>query len=132
MQAAVLLIVAVAILGEENPAAAALNRNHEAFKQKMMPLVGKEVTVRGVLSVGKVSEFIYTDDPGAVYVKLLKTEDIKKSNELSRMVGKRLAVTGKLRFREDIPSPSPDIAAIREHFFIDIGEAAIRTIGQDR
>src|SRR6476659_8600351 len=106
MQAAALLIVSMAILSEENPAAIALHRNHEAFKQKMMPLVGKEVTVSGVLSVGKESEFIYTDDPGAVYVKPLKTEDIKKSNELSRMVGKRLAVTGKLRFREHIPAPS--------------------------
>jgi hypothetical protein len=129
------LIVLTAILGEYNPAAAALNRNQEAFKQKMTPYIGKEVTVVGILSVGKLSDFIRTDDPGAVYVKPVKTEDIKKQNDLSRMIGKRLAVTGVLLFRKSDPPQPPDqlpVGLVYEHFYIDISQATIRPAGVER
>jgi len=135
MQVVALLIVSVAILGEENLAAAALHRNQEAFKKKMTPYIGKEVTVIGVLSVGKESNFVWTDDPGAVYVKSLRTEDIKKASELARMLGKRLAVTGVLRFRESDPPQPPGqlpIGLVYEHFYIDIAKAKIRTTSVDR
>src|SRR5438045_7776636 len=123
MQAAALLIVSVTILGDENLAAAALHRNQQAFKQKMTPYIGKEVTVIGVLNVGKESDFIRTDDPGAVYVKAVKTEDIKKENELSRMLGKSLAVNGVVSFRESEPPHPPGqlrVGLVEEHCLIEI------------
>jgi hypothetical protein len=132
---ATVMILAMAILAEENPAAAALNRNKEAFKRKMTPYIGKEVTVTGKLSVGKVSDFIWTDDPGAVYVRACKTEDIKTENELSRMLGKRLVVTGVLRFREADPPQPPDqqpAGLVPEHFYVDIATAWIRTTAAER
>jgi hypothetical protein len=81
------------------------------------------------------SDFIWTDDSGVVYVKPVKTEDIKKENELSRMLGKRLAVTGVLQFREsDPPQPpgEPIGGLVQEHFFIDISKATIRPAGVER
>ena len=69
MSGAAVIILAASVLAEFSPTAAALHKNQEAFKQKMMPSVGKVVTVTGKLSVGKISDFVYTDDPGAVYIR---------------------------------------------------------------
>ena len=139
MNGAAALILAMALIGEENPAAIALNRNHEAFKQKMMPHVGKVVTVVGQLSVGKMSEFVYTDDPGAVYLRATKPADIKKEDELyDQMHGKRIAVTGKLQFAKEVVPKNPDgsvrtdVSRIPEHFYIDIADATFRIAGRER
>jgi hypothetical protein len=139
MQGTVALILAATVFSQYNPAAAKLNDNHEAFKRKMMPYVGKTVTVTGHLSVGKISDFVWTDDPGAVYVLATKSDDIKKQDELSRQMGKgRIAVTGKLQFAEKVVPKNPDgsvrtdVSIIKEHFYIDIADATIRPVGRER
>jgi hypothetical protein len=139
MQSAVALILAATVFSEYDPAVARLRANQDAFKKKMMPHVGKVVTVTGQLSVGKISNFVWTDDPGAVYVRSTKTADIEKAVQLSRqMHGKRISVTGKLQFDEEVVprnldgSVRTDVSRIEEHFYIDIAEAAIRAAGRER
>ena len=139
MPGAAAFIVVASVFSQFNPAAAKLNDNREAFKRKMMPYVGKVVTVTGRLSVGKISDFVYTDDPGAVYVRSTKSGDVKKEDELSnQMGGKRIAVTGKLQFFEEVVPKNPDgsvrtnVSIIEEHFYIDIADATIRAAGHER
>jgi hypothetical protein len=139
MQSAATLILATAVFSQFNPAAAKLQDNRKTFKQQMMPYVGTVVTVTGQLAVGKISDFVWTDDPGAVYVRATKTADVKKEDELSRqMTGKRIAVTGKLQFAEEVVPRNPDgsvrtdVTRISEHFYIDIADATIRAAGYER
>ena len=139
MNTAVAFFLAATVFGEDNPAAIKLHNTREAFQRKMMPYVGKVVTVTGYLAVGKISDFVYTDDPGAVYVRGTKPGDYKKEEELSReMSGKRIAVTGKLRFAERLVPRNPDgsvrtdVTQIEEHFYIDIADATIRAVSRER
>ena len=133
------LIFAVVVLGQYDPAVAKLRQHREPFKQSMMPHVGKVVAVTGKLSFGKISDFVWTEDPGAVYVRAINSADIEKAVNLSRqMLGKRIVVTGKLQFDEGVVPKNPDgsvrtdLARIPEHFYIDIAEARIRTAGHER
>lgn len=139
MQGTAALILATAMFSQYNPAAAKLDDNREVFKRKMMPYVGKVVTVTGTLSVGKISDFVRTDDPGAVYVRAIESENVKNVVELHRqMVKKRIAVTGKLQFAEEDVPKNPDgsvrtnVSRIEEHFYIDIVDATIRAVGRER
>jgi hypothetical protein len=112
MQGTVALILATAALGQYNPAAAKLHENREVFKRQMMPDVGKVVTVTGKLSLGKISHFVWMDDPGAVYIRATKPEEFKKEREIVRqMDGKRVTVTGKLQFAEVVPKIPTDRCA---------------------
>jgi hypothetical protein len=99
------------------------------FKRKMMPSVGKQVTVTGELSIGKISEFIFTDDGGDVYVRATKASDVWREDNLAKSIGKRLAVTGTLKFSPEQPPLDPGVSRVAEHFYIDIAEAKIRAAG---
>jgi hypothetical protein len=102
----------------------------EAFKRKMMPSVGKEVTVTGKLWTGKISEFIGTDDGGLVFIRATKSADVWRETELAKSsIGKALKMTGTLRFSPERPPSRPDVSGIDEHFYIDITEAIIRSAG---
>ena len=132
-----LIVAGVAIFGQSQPSK--LSDQRDAFKKKMMPSVGKVVTVTGELSVGKISEFVGTDDGGAVYIRTPKSTDIQKGEELYRQFHrKRIAVTGKLQFADEVVPKNPDgsirtdVTRIPEHFYMDIADAAIRPAGHER
>jgi hypothetical protein len=104
----------------------------DAFMRKMMPQVGKVVTVAGKLQMYKLSEAVETDDGGVVHVMSLTPKAIGKSNDLHALLGKRVSVTGKLQYREQGPFRGPLVARMPEHFYIDITDAIIRTAGEER
>ena len=99
-----LLVVAATLYGQVQPSEFRAKR--DAFKQKMMPSVGKVVTVTGTLSVGKIAEFIATNDGGAVY---MMSSDTDKIDGLLPLLKKRLAVTGTLQFAKEVPPPRSNV-----------------------
>ena len=97
------------------------------WRKRMLKRVGKKVTVAGTLEVGKISDFIRTDEDGHVYVHTLRGVDAKLLNDPE---GTRFAVTGKLEFSKKVVAP-PGISGIPEHFFIRDGEVSVVEDQQD-
>src|SRR5437016_1750776 len=113
------LIVAASLCSQVQ--ADEIDDKRAAFKRKMMPKVGKIVTIAGRLELGKGPDYIQTEDGGQVW---LDSSDVNETNRLSRHIGKRFTVTGTLQFYKYVPPPkSPDgsVSGVPpEHFFMDI------------
>jgi len=112
----------------------------EAFKRKMMPLVGERVVVTGQLATGDIGDFIFTDEGGFVFLRATESSEIGREDDLTKSadaaksdlvksIGKRVTVTGILRFSTERLPPEPGVSGIDEHFYIDIAEATIRAAG---
>ena len=96
------------------------------FKKKLMPQVGKTISVEGVLQNAKLGWLVAFDDWG-IYVYSRDTKHMAEMNALGRFRGKNVWVTGKLRY---FPAPTPPagnvaVALAPEHFFFDVSEAKV-------
>jgi len=104
-----------------------------AFRQKMMPKVGKVVTVTGKFTLGKGPDFILTDDGGMVH---LDSARVKTINDFSQLIGTRLTATGTLQIGGGGPPQYNDKGEIMqgtpEHFFMIIEQSTIRRAGVER
>jgi hypothetical protein len=97
--------------------------DREAFKKRMMPLVGKTVTVTGELqTTSKQGPELVMPDGNYVLVSDLTIDDGGKEETLK---GKLIAVTGKLGFRK-----ASDPAITRKLMAAPFGEAFYIIRGQ--
>jgi hypothetical protein len=128
-------IIAMLILSAYAIAAGAQNRasSFESFKQEMMPQVGKQITVVGILKSGKLGWLVTFKDWG-VYIYAVKDSDISKMNDLNRFEGHTVEVTGTLRYFPEPPPPKSErVEAIPpEHFYFDVAEAKVMSLNRPR
>lgn len=89
----------------------------EAFKARMMPQIGKTVTVSGELFEGKDSPFVLMPGGGRVNLKFDFDDNLME---------RKVTATGTLRYRPYQAAPAPGISAIGEMFFLEKGKAALR------
>lgn len=94
------------------------------FKRKMLPKVGKKVTVVGTLASGKLG-WVVTFKKRGIYIYAVKDSDNPKMGDLNRYVGQTVEVTGTLHYNEGSAMARPDVAAVPEHFFLDVAEARV-------
>jgi hypothetical protein len=112
----------------------------QAFKKKMIPRLGRVVTIVGSLEDdGKVGEFLKTDDGGHVHFQASNSAARARRDELYRLMsGKRVSVTATLQFAEATIFKNPDgsirsdVSGITEHFYINIAEATIHPAARER
>src|SRR6266508_4732156 len=86
------------------------------FKRKMMPKVGRKITVEGVLESAKLG-LIVTFDNWGVYVYAVHDADSSKMNAFESLIGQTISVAGTLRHARGSPAPSVGEVSIPEHFF---------------
>jgi hypothetical protein len=100
--------------------------DREAFKKRMMPLVGKTVTVTGkIQTTSKQGPELVMTDGNYVLVSDLKIDD---GGDEESLKGKLIAVTGKLGFREaSDPAYTRKIKAAPylEAFYIIPGQVSV-------
>jgi hypothetical protein len=120
---AVLLVYSPIMMAQESAPSFA------AFKQELMPQVGKTITVEGVLQSAKLGWLVAFNDWG---IYLYSTNDRKPEgmNALNRFSGMNVRVTGKLRYFPKPAAPAGDVsyAIPPEHFFFDVADAKVRLI----
>src|SRR5688572_33275919 len=76
----------------------AQNSRFVAYKQKMMPDVGKKVSVTGILQSGKLGWFLAADGWG-IYIYATTEAGSKQQDHLERFLGRRVRATGILLHR---------------------------------
>ena len=94
------------------------------FRRKMMPKVGRKITVGGVLASAKLSWIVRFDRWGA-YIYAVRTDDVSKIDVFAPFEGQRVKVTGTLRYSPGSRSTRSDEAIVPEHFFFDAAEARL-------
>lgn len=96
------------------------------FKRKMIPKVGRKITVVGVLASAKLGWMVKFNDWG-VYVYAVQDSDSLKMKALDSLDGQTVRVTGTLRYSPGSASPRTDVAvaSVPEHFFFDVAEAKV-------
>ena len=94
------------------------------FRRKMMPRVGRKITVGGVLASAKLGWIVRFDRWGA-YIYAVRTDDVSKIDVFAPFEGQRVKVTGTLRYSPGSRSTRSDEAIVPEHFFFDAAEAQL-------
>jgi hypothetical protein len=96
------------------------------FKRKMIPKVGRKITVVGVLASAKLGRIVKFNDWG-VYIYAVQDSDNSKLKTLDSFDGQTVKVTGILRYSPGSPPPRTDVtvASVPEHFFFDVAEAKV-------
>jgi hypothetical protein len=94
------------------------------FKRKMMPQVGRKITVKGMLAAAKLG-WIVTFDHGGIYVYARHESDSDRMKSLDTFKGQSVKVTGTLGYSQGSPSQTPEAASVPEHFFFDIAEVKV-------
>jgi hypothetical protein len=94
----------------------------DEFKQKMMPQVGKTITVDGILGSGKLG-YVVEFDGWHVYIY----GNVEKMNRLSPLLEQTVKVTGTLRYAPppNVPAGPVAYAVVPEHFYFDVAEIRI-------
>ena len=100
-----------------------------AFKQELMPQVGKTITVQGVLQSAKLGWLVAFKEFG-VYLYSSDASHPGDMNALDRFSGMNVRVTGKLRYSPKPTTPSGDVAYAvpPEHFYFDVAAAKVTLI----
>ena len=95
----------------------------EAFKRSMMPVVGKTVTVEGVLQSAKLGYLVQFGGWG-IYIYNIKDGDMDKMSHLFQFNEQTVKVTGTLRYAPASEVPDgPVVSGIApEHFYFDVSE----------
>src|SRR5512138_1782929 len=101
--AAVLLCVALPTTAQDSES------SFTAFKQELMPQVGKTITIQGVLQTAKLGWLVAFKDFG-VYLYSTDASHPRDMNALDRFNGMNVRVTGKLRYFPKPTTPSGDVA----------------------
>jgi len=94
------------------------------FKRKMMPRVGREITVAGTLASAKLG-WIVTFDQWGVYVYATRASDSDRMKSLDGFNGQSVKVTGILRYAAGSRVQTAQTATVPEHFFFDIAEVKV-------
>src|ERR1043166_3549316 len=96
------------------------------FKQELMPQVGKTISVQGVLQSAKLGWLVAFNDFG-IYLYSSDAKHPGDMNSLNRFSGMSVRVTGTLRYFQQPPAPSGDVAYAvpPEHFFFDVAAAKV-------
>src|SRR5467141_113971 len=90
------------------------------FKRKMMPQVGRKITIVGMLASAKLG-WIVTFEHWGVYVYNSHESDSARMKTLDSLNGQRVKLMGTLRYAPGSPSQKADAASVPEHFFFDVG-----------
>ena len=119
-------IVAALILSTTLVAAGTKCRSSDfaCFKRKMMPQVGRKITVVGMLAAAKLG-WIVTFERFGVYVYAIHDFDSGRMKTLDSLKGQRVKLTGTLRYSPGSPSQRTNEASVPEHFFFDIAEVKV-------
>jgi hypothetical protein len=94
------------------------------FKRKMMPQVGRKITVVGVLASAKLG-WIVTFKNWGIYIYAVQDSDNSRMKAFDSFNGSTVKVTGTLRYSPGSPTPRTDVASVPEHFFFDVAEAKV-------
>jgi hypothetical protein len=94
------------------------------FKRKMMPHVGRRITVEGILASAKLG-WIVTFEHWGVYVYATREADSARMKSLDNFNGQSVRVMGTLQYAAGSPSQRTDAASIPEHFFFDVAEVKV-------
>ena len=119
-------IIAVLILSTSLVIAGTKCRSSDfaCFKRKMMPRVGRRITVVGMLASGKLG-WIVTFEHWGVYVYNTHESDSTRMKTLDSLNGQRVELMGTLRYAPGSPSQRTDTASVPEHFFFDVVEVKV-------
>jgi hypothetical protein len=102
----------------------------ESFKRELMPVVNQQVTIIGILGVGKLGLLIPFRE-WDVYIYARKESDIAKLNALNRFSCHVVKVIGRLRYHPQQPPPPQSaipVSLVPEHFYLDVGEAKVMSV----
>src|SRR5882672_10737940 len=94
------------------------------FKRKMMPQVGRKITVVGMLASAKLG-WIVTFEHFGVYVYAVQESDAPRMKSFDSLSGQRVRLMGTLRYAPGSPSQRTDAASVPEHFFFDVTEVTV-------
>ena len=94
------------------------------FKRKMMPQVGRRITVQGMLASAKLG-WIVTFKHWGIYVYNTHESDSARMKTLDSFNGQSVKVTGTLRYAPGSRTQRTDEASIPEHFFFDVAEVQV-------
>jgi hypothetical protein len=94
------------------------------FKRKMMPQVGRRITVVGVLASAKLG-WIVTFEHFGVYVYATHESNSARMKSLDNLNGQRVKLIGTLRYASGSPFQTAETANVPEHFFFDIAEVKV-------
>jgi hypothetical protein len=94
------------------------------FKRKMMPQVGRKITVVGMLASAKLG-WIVTFKHWGVYVYAAQESDSARMKTLDSFNGQRVKLAGTLRYAPGSRSETPETASVPEHFFFDVAEVTV-------
>jgi hypothetical protein len=84
----------------------------KAFEARMMPHVGKTITVSGMLQEAKDSPAVFIPTGGRVNLKFEFDDALMERN---------VTATGVLRFRNGSKAPRPGVSPIAPMFYFDDG-----------
>jgi len=124
---ATLLLVIVALIPSTTVVAAGQkcpSSDFACFKRKMMPRVGRKITVEGTLTLAKLGWIVIFDHWG-VYIYGPRDSDSARMKSLDTFSGQSVSVKGTLRYSPGSPTQSPVAASVPEHFFFDITEVNV-------
>jgi hypothetical protein len=105
----------------------------ERSKRRMRPKVGRKVTIVGVLASAKLGWVVVAKDR-SVYIKAVREADEPKMKALEGLSGRRVKVTGTLRYSAGSPPARGEEveASVPEHFFFDVAEARVVAVSTSR
>ena len=94
------------------------------FKRKMMPQVGRKITVKGMLASAKLGRIVMFDHWG-IYVYARHESDSDRMKSLDAFNSQSVKVTGILRYTSGSATQRTNEASIPEHFFFDVAEVQV-------
>jgi hypothetical protein len=126
LQTQIRKVAAFAVLIAWSFSVAAQDPSLAAFKNEFMPQVGKQITVEGILQLGKLGWRVEFKGWG-IYLYAKRDSDMGKVNALNRFAEQYVTVTGTLRYSPAPQTPSGPlaVAVVPEHFFFDVAEAKV-------
>ena len=121
-----LLAIAALILFPSAITAATKCRSSDfaCFKRKMIPKVGRKITVGGILSSAKLGWIVRLDNWG-VYIYAVHTNEASKMNAFAPFEGQSIKISGTLRHSAGSGSTRSDEASVPEHFYFDLADAKV-------
>ena len=109
------------------------NPAFEKFKQKMLPQVGRKITVVGTLEHGEKGLWIVHADWG-IYIKEVScdAQDKARWNSFWEIKNHKVKATGTLQHREVAYSGSPAMTNVIEQFYFDIAKVVVSDEDSDK
>jgi hypothetical protein len=120
-------LIVVALLAVSHSGASAQETGtFDGFKRRMMPQVGRTVTVIGTLKAAKLGWIVLTDG-GGIYIYPAASSNGDQMSALKRFEDQRVKARGMLRYFPPPPaSAGTEISAVSpEHFFFDADEVQV-------